>query len=96
MNYTKTLFEKGNKVFKANEVEIGNIIALKNNKFFYVDDFDKFFINDKVAKLYADDEEPSTEHTKITFYDENENTIENVPGEALCICFKRADGNYNL
>lgn len=93
--YNKTLFLKEKGLFKADEVQIGFIIALANGEFFHVDDIDKFFINDKVSKLYKDDDfNVLPEHTKITFYDEIGNVISDVPGEALCICYGRENGKH--
>lgn len=95
IQYKKGLFEHGNNVFIANEVVPGMIIALKNNKYFYVDDVDSEFINDEVAELYTDDDtDILPEHTTITFYDEDENEIRGVLGTELCICFVRGDGKH--
>ena len=85
----------GSSVLMADEVKVGNIIALSNNKYFYVLDIDKEFINDEVSKMYGDCDEVKPEHTKITFYGEDNKEITDVPGEALCICFRRIRGNYN-
>lgn len=95
--YNANTFERGNKVLLADEVQAGMIIALSNNKYFYVDDIDKFFINDEIGKLYdeeAKDKDIKPEHTTITFYDEDDNEITDVPGTAKCICFKRVNGKH--
>lgn len=95
--YKAGLFESGLKTIIADKVENGMIIALSNNKYFYVDDMDKEFINDEVADLYADDVKESDikhEHTTITFYDEDGNSIYGVLGTEKCIAFTRIDGDY--
>lgn len=93
--YKKGMFEKGKETLIADEVEIGMIIALSKNKYFYIDDIEKFFINDKVGKLYGDNDPVKPEHTKITFYDEDDNSIIEIPGTECCISFKRVDGKHS-
>lgn len=93
--FKKGLFEKGNNCLIADEVECGMIIALKNNKYFYVDDSDKEFLTDEIGDLYGDDDEVKPEHTIITFYNEEEDSISEVLGTEQVICFKRIDGIHN-
>lgn len=95
-NYKKGMFEEGKNVFFASQIETDTIIALKNNKYFYVYDVVKEFINEETADLYSDDvkeNEIKPEHSLISIYDENGNRIFNIPGETPCILFKRIDGN---
>jgi len=94
--YSKNLFEKGFSVFLADEVKLDTIICLSKNKYFYVRNFDKEFINDEVAKLYNDNDKVLPEHTVITFYDEDDNEIYGIPGNAEVIVYDRLDGKHNI
>lgn len=98
MKFRKNTFEEGKNVLIAKEVKEGDILALKSNKYFYVDDIDSFFINNEVAMLYPDDVEDDDiqpHHSTVTFYNEDEDEICNVPGDALIIVFRRVEGSHN-
>lgn len=97
MKFNKRLFEKGCKVLIANEVEEDMIIALSNNRYFYVCSIDKHFINNKVANLYhEDDEDIKPEHTMLDFFNENDSEILSIPGTAEVIAYKRIMGNHSI
>jgi len=95
MKFREGLFVHGHNVLIADEVDYGMILCLSKNRYFYVAMLEKEFINDEVAKLYQDDEVVPPQHTSITFYDEDDNEITNVPGTALVIAFTRIDGTHN-
>lgn len=71
----------------ANDLEPNSIVALSNCKYFYVDDVDKEFINDKVADSYGDYDDVLAKHTKITIYDELDNSISDIPGDTPCLIY---------
>lgn len=91
--YRKELFESGFNTIIASEVQIGMIICLSRNRYFYVDDIGLFFKNGKVAKLYGDSDEVALEHYTITFYSEDFDSISNIPPTTYVIAFKRIDGD---
>jgi hypothetical protein len=93
--FKESLFEKGNNICLADEVECGDIICLSNNTYFYVFDLDKFFKEDALANIYADDDKVAPEHTVITFYNESDDEIYGIPGDAKVIVYKRVNGNYS-
>ena len=95
MKFNKNLFCKGYNVIIANEVKVGMIICLSKNRYFYVDDFDEEYINEEVSKLYDDCDEVAPEHIKITFYNEDDEEITDIPGTAHVIAYDRIDGNHN-
>jgi hypothetical protein len=103
MKYNKNLFEKGNSAMMASEIRPGMILALKN-QYFYVDDIDQFYIDKDLGEKsenededYIDDcyfvKDPKNCH--ITFYDEDDREITNVPGTAFIIAYCRIKGKHN-
>jgi len=94
MKFNKKLFEEGYHVIIADEVKDGMIIALSECRYFYVDDIDKFFINDEVSKIYGDNDTVKPEHSKITFYNEIDEEITDIPGTAHVIAYGRIKGNH--
>lgn len=101
MKYNKNLFEQGNNVIIADEVEEGMIICLSKCRYFYVNDIDKEFINDDVSDLYCKNCDSDNgdscppEHTVITFIDELLNEITNIPGTATVIAYKGIKGKHS-
>jgi hypothetical protein len=105
MYFKKDLFAEGFHTLIPREVEIGDILVLSRNRFFYVDDIDSEFINDQVADMYIDtesdeledptDEDVLPEHEKFHFYDEENKSIRNVPGRTEIIVYRRVIGNHN-
>lgn len=98
--FKKSTFEQGHNTILAINVEPGMILALTKNKYFYVDDLEPEFASNEIAKLYEDISDEACielsinhpEHTVLTFYDEDENEITNIPGDAKVIAFQRIDG----
>ena len=95
MKFNKNLFEEGNNVLIADEVKQGMIICLSANRYFYVDDIDKEFIDEEASKLYGDFDDVKPEHSKITFIDEDLEKITDIPGTAFVIAYGRIDGKYS-
>ena len=97
MIYNKNLFEQAFNVLIADELETGMIICLSKNRYFYIEDLEKEFINDDVADLYPEyNKNVLPEHTKITLYDERENFISHIPGNIYVNAFKKIVGTHNL
>lgn len=94
--FKKTTFEADSNMIIAAELQSGMIVRLANNKYFYVDDIDIEFNEDKYSdtytdqQLYADDFHP--EHYKVTLYDEWENEISGIPGNYLVSAFVKLPG----
>ncbi|MBP6566087.1 MAG: hypothetical protein KA270_02905 [Saprospiraceae bacterium] len=92
MKYNNNLFEKQETglSFVADEIEEYDIILLSKNRFFYVFDLDKEFINDEISELYeGNDNDILPEHTKIILFDESDKTITDIPGDAPVIIYRR-------
>ena len=95
MKFKKKLFEKGDNIILAKDVQDGMIISLSNFKLFYVDAIDE------VAELYSG-EHADEETLTLTFYNEKhmfkpskKTFIHSIPYDAYVIAYKQVDGISN-
>jgi hypothetical protein len=91
--FRKGMFLASDHAILADEIEVGMIIELYNNKFFYVYDIDKEFISDEVAELYGENDPVNPEHSLITFADEYDNMICDVPGDQPILAYMMIKGS---
>jgi hypothetical protein len=90
--FRKGMFLESGHAILADEVECNMVIELYNNKFFYVYDISKEFISDEVAELYGENDPVKPEHSLITFADDYDNMICDVPGDQPILAYMMIKG----
>jgi len=91
--FRKGMFLESGHAILADEVECDMVIELNNNKFFYVYDISKEFISDEVGELYGENDPVKPEHLLITFADEYDNMICDVPGNQPILAYMMIQGS---
>lgn len=94
MIYKEKYFLQGESMIEANQLQVGDVIALSNDKLFWIDDVDSSFINDEIGKLYDElplDHEVKPKDSKYTIYSQDgygDREISEIPHNAKFIVYR--------